>query len=543
MNNAQGHIKGNVRNGLCGTVLVLLLGLALVAMLTAFSNAAFADERAGEQGFDQREIAAQSESEISGQAAIVIQDADVKLQDTTMNYTGSNVVVNVAVTVNGATLVRGRDFDVTFENQKGPGVATVIIQGKGNYTGTVKKTFNIKANLSQTPVTVELDKREYAYTGFAIKPKVVVKCDGKVIDPSNYTINYINNVAIGVGSVQIVAKPDSAVCSSQTTRTFKIVEKITTNTDSENNPSVVPGAQYPAQAPSVNGVWKKDRKGWWFSYNKATQSAQHNKTYPASEWVKIKGKYYHFNSGGYMSSKWYKQNVSWYWLGSDGAMKTKWQKVGGKWYYLSPRDGVMLTGSQLINKKWYVLDNKSGAMKTGWNRENGGWRYYASSGAMQENRWLKLGRTWYYLDRGGLMLTGRQKIDNKTYYLNPSSGAMVTGWKRLTSEWHYFDKSGAMRTGWQKISGKWYYLNSPSGNMKIGWHHENGKDYCLDQNGVMATGWAQIGGKFYYFNGSGIMQKSRWIGNYYVDGNGVMATNRWIGKYHVNKSGRWDATR
>lgn len=543
MNKAQKYIKCYTQKAFFGAAIIFVLSMMLVAALALLPRAASADEKTTETSSTQSGITAQSEGEISAQAAVAITANDVALKANNMNYTGSSVTVGVTVKVNGVELVPGRDYDLTFQNNIGPGVATLTVKGKGNYTGTVNKPFNIKAQLSNTPVTVELDKREYVYTGSAIRPNVVVKCAGKVIDPSNYTISYTNNIAIGTGSVLIVAKPDSKICSSQTTRTFQIVKKSTIDTSSDNSSTVVPGAQYPAQAPTVDGVWKKDRKGWWFSYNKATQNAQQNKTYPANEWVKIKGKYYHFNSAGYMSANWYKQNSSWYWFGSDGAMKTKWIKTGGKWYYLSPKDGVMLTGSQLIDGKWYVLDNNSGAMKTGWNRENGGWRYYNSSGAMQENKWLKLGRTWYYLDRGGIMLTGKQKIGGKTYYLDPSSGAMVTGWKRITSEWYYFDGSGAMRTGWQKVGGKWYYLNSPDGNMKIGWYHENGKDYCLDQSGAMATGWARIDNKFYYFNGSGVMQKSKWIGNYYVDGNGVMATNRWIGKYHVNASGRWDATR
>lgn len=551
MSDAQRYIMCHAGKVFFVATLILALGAILATALAMFPNAALADDKPTES-LAWGQASAQSGNEASPQTAIVINDADVALKANNMDFTGSSIVVGVMVKVNGAELVQGRDFELTFQNNIGPGVATLTVQGVGNYMGTVIKPFNIKANLSNTPVTVELDKREYVYTGSEIKPTIVVKCDGKVIDSSNYTVSYINNVSIGVGTVHVVANPDSKMCSSQTTRTFNIVAKSTistsggndsTNSSSGNSSSVTPGAQYPAQAPSVDGVWKKNSKGWWFSYSKATQSAQQNKTYPASEWVKIKGKYYHFNSSGYMSANWYKQNVSWYWLGSDGAMKTKWQKVKGKWYYMSPNDGVMLTGSQLINNKWYVLDNNSGAMKTGWNRENSGWRYYDSSGAMQENRWLKTGGKWYYLDRGGLMLTGQQKIGNKTYYLDPSTGAMVTGWKRITAVWHYFDSSGAMRTGWTKVGGKWYYLNSPDGDMKIGWFSEKGNDYCLDQNGAMVTGWANIENKFYYFNKSGVMQKGCWIGNYYVDGNGVMATNRWIGRYHVNANGKWDATR
>ncbi len=42
-------------------------------------------------------------------------------------------------------LTKGEDYTVSYENNSEPGTATVIFTGKGNYAGTVKKTFKIKA--------------------------------------------------------------------------------------------------------------------------------------------------------------------------------------------------------------------------------------------------------------------------------------------------------------------------------------------------------------------------------------------------------------
>lgn len=42
-------------------------------------------------------------------------------------------------------LTKGEDYTVTYDNNTEPGTATVIFTGKGNYAGTVKKTFKIKA--------------------------------------------------------------------------------------------------------------------------------------------------------------------------------------------------------------------------------------------------------------------------------------------------------------------------------------------------------------------------------------------------------------
>ncbi|MBQ6860531.1 MAG: InlB B-repeat-containing protein, partial [Clostridia bacterium] len=75
-------------------------------------------------------------------------------------YTGSNITQNVTVQDNALqkSLNKGTDFDVTYENNKDVSTqttkATVKITGKGNYTGTVTKTFNITGdNITITPST------------------------------------------------------------------------------------------------------------------------------------------------------------------------------------------------------------------------------------------------------------------------------------------------------------------------------------------------------------------------------------------------------
>lgn len=60
-------------------------------------------------------------------------------------YSGKAQVQNkIKVTYNGKTLKKGRDYTVSYKNNKKAGKASVIIKGKGTcYTGTVTKTFNI----------------------------------------------------------------------------------------------------------------------------------------------------------------------------------------------------------------------------------------------------------------------------------------------------------------------------------------------------------------------------------------------------------------
>ena len=73
-------------------------------------------------------------------------------------YTGKAITQTPTVKLGTTTLKSGTDYTVTYKNNKNVGTATVTITGKGNYTGTVSKTFKINANtkitLNKTEATV-----------------------------------------------------------------------------------------------------------------------------------------------------------------------------------------------------------------------------------------------------------------------------------------------------------------------------------------------------------------------------------------------------
>ena len=78
-----------------------------------------------------------------------IDNADVKILGLPFIYDGTEKCPDAEVTFNGKTLVRGRDFEITYENNinAGESTAVAIINGRGAYTGSVRKNFSImKAN-------------------------------------------------------------------------------------------------------------------------------------------------------------------------------------------------------------------------------------------------------------------------------------------------------------------------------------------------------------------------------------------------------------
>ena len=74
-------------------------------------------------------------------------------------------------------------------------------------------------------------------------------------------------------------------------------------------------------------------------------------------WLKhTDGKWYWFNTKGYMATSWVKIGGKWYYFDKDGAMKTGWVKYYDNWYYLDPKDGDMKSDCFIkYNDGWYKL--------------------------------------------------------------------------------------------------------------------------------------------------------------------------------------------
>lgn len=70
-----------------------------------------------------------------------IEDCTVTIKNQV--YTGQALKPNPIVKDDGARLKKGTDYTVSYKKNTDIGTATVVIKGKGSYTGTVKATFKI----------------------------------------------------------------------------------------------------------------------------------------------------------------------------------------------------------------------------------------------------------------------------------------------------------------------------------------------------------------------------------------------------------------
>ena len=156
-------------------------------------------------------------AEIPALSRISISKANVTLSTSTYAYDGKAKTPSVTVKVGGKTLKKDTDYTVSYSNNTKVGTAKVTITGKGNYTGSVSKTYSIKNDFKKATVSGISTK---AFTGKNITQTITVKYNGKTLKKgTDYTVSYSNNKSIGTATVKIAGKGSY---TGTITKTFKI---------------------------------------------------------------------------------------------------------------------------------------------------------------------------------------------------------------------------------------------------------------------------------------------------------------------------------
>ncbi len=125
----------------------------------------------------------------------------VELEQDGLIYTGSALKPAVKVSFGERTLIEGKDYTVSYQNNinvPASGVSDgkrpcVIVKGKGSYTGSVKKYFAIipKTMSEENGITVAVQDVKTTKEDTVVKPKITVK-DGKknLKEGKDYQVNY-----------------------------------------------------------------------------------------------------------------------------------------------------------------------------------------------------------------------------------------------------------------------------------------------------------------------------------------------------------------
>ena len=257
---------------------------------------------------------------------------------------------------------------------------------------------------------------------------------------------------------------------------------------------------------SENG--NKVKQAWIYDDNYSSWFyLQQDGTYAENRWLTIDGKDYHFKSGGYLSterwidrfyvaksgaklkSEWLfdKNYDAWFYLKADGTYAEKgWQTIKGKDYhfksggYLSmetwiDRSYVTSSGAKagkgwLFDKNynsWFYINSDGNYANKEWLWDNG-YYYLKSGGYMAASEWVWYKNNWFYLKSNGKMAEKEliyDSSDQSWYYLK-SGGYMA---KNETVDGHTLDASGrwhvADKTKYYKVKPITAYVYSASGEI------------------------------------------------------------------------------
>lgn len=140
----------------------------------------------------------------------------VTLHQLTFPYNGAAITPDPVVTYDGETLVKDKDYTVSYARNNAVGKATVTVTGLAPYCeGSASTTFTIVdssslkdlSDVEKTKVT--FTPAEYPYTGRPIVPTFTVRYDGVLLkEGTHYSVDPSNNVKGGTGVLVIRGLPD-----------------------------------------------------------------------------------------------------------------------------------------------------------------------------------------------------------------------------------------------------------------------------------------------------------------------------------------------
>ena len=216
-----------------------------------------------------------------------------------MAYNGKARTLSLTVKLKGKTLKKGRDYSVTYSNNKKISAASqpakVVITGKGRYRGKITKTFKITYPVKKLKISGIKDK---TYTGKALKQKITVKRGNAVLtEGTDYKVSYKNNVKVGKASVVITGKGSY---TGSVTKKFKISKP------ASGSVKTISMGWYHSAAI------KKDGSLWIWGWNNAGQIGDGTKV-NRSKPVKIMDNVKSVSLGGYHSAAIKKDGSLWIW--------------------------------------------------------------------------------------------------------------------------------------------------------------------------------------------------------------------------------------
>ena len=120
-------------------------------------------------------------------------------------FSGIAATPEPVLTLNGSTLVKDKDYTLTYSNNENIGTASVTVTGIGFLKGSLELSFNIVApDLSDESLAYIQLPESLVYTGSDIMPEPVITVNGRrLVKDVDYTLTYSNNSTVGTAYVTV----------------------------------------------------------------------------------------------------------------------------------------------------------------------------------------------------------------------------------------------------------------------------------------------------------------------------------------------------
>lgn len=163
---------------------------------------------------------------IGGQTAAVTNISKTKISALkTRAFTGKPLTQALTITYGGKKLVNGRDYTLTWKNNKNIGTASVTIKGKGKYNGSVTKKFRITI---QKNAVYTVSRLKYKISSADTSGKGTVVFTGATDKAARKALTIPTTVKIGGKSFRVTAIGTSAMSGAKKLTTVKIGANIMT---------------------------------------------------------------------------------------------------------------------------------------------------------------------------------------------------------------------------------------------------------------------------------------------------------------------------
>ena len=353
-----------------------------------------------------------------------------------MTYTGKAIVQSPTVKVDldgtTVTLKKGTDYTLTYKDNVNVGTATVTIKGKGNYQGSLNKTFTIKSRVNKS----------FSWSGVSVVFKTYVLRDEALGTDAKPTNLKLTGKSDGIkltwtapkGSVDgvIVLRKNS---SGKYEEIAKVLAPATSFVDT--------------QALSVS-------KGYSYRVVGYKASGHRIRISPATYWVKGVNNHYS-KANGYtpnvdrtkavmltgetvqLEVTWpdnvYSTNIRWWSANKKVATVNKYGKITAKSCGFTQIHGRTASG-RVITVKVKVLYRKYSAGSGFFNEGN--YRYYASrKGPVICGKLFAVKGTRYYANANGVIKRSKFTYNGVTVNPDPTTGAISEAdWKKIYQSEH-----------------------------------------------------------------------------------------------------------